>query len=72
MTPAKVCRTTRKKAVNVSREFTPEHEKNYKELSTSVAAAFPEMKGKDLVSNFVHLCAVKIKFLHGCSVLRQH
>jgi hypothetical protein len=25
------------------------------------------MKGKDLVSNFVRLCAVEIKFLHGCS-----
>jgi hypothetical protein len=28
----------------------------------------PEMKGKDLVSNFVRLCAVEIKFMHGCSV----
>jgi hypothetical protein len=37
-------------------------------LSTSVAVALPEMKGKDLVSNFVRLCAVEIKFLHGCSV----
>jgi hypothetical protein len=26
------------------------------------------MKGKDLVSNFVRLCAVEIKFLHGCGV----
>jgi hypothetical protein len=26
------------------------------------------MKGKDLVSNYVRLCAVEIKFLHGCSV----
>jgi hypothetical protein len=33
-------------------EFTPEHEKNYKELSKSVLAALPEMKGKDLVLNF--------------------
>ena len=52
----------------MSLEFTPEHEKSYKELSTSVAVALPEMKGKDLVSNFVRLCAVEIKFLHGCSV----
>jgi hypothetical protein len=57
-----------KKVVNTSLEFTPEHEKSYKELSTSVAVALPEMKGKDLVSIFVRLCAVEIKFLHGCSV----
>jgi hypothetical protein len=35
----------------MSLEFTPEHEKNYTELSTAVAVALPEMKGKDLVSN---------------------
>ncbi len=35
----------------MSLEFTPEHEKSYKELSTSVAVALPEMKGKDLVPN---------------------
>jgi hypothetical protein len=52
----------------MSLEFTPEHEKNYQELSTSVAVALPEMKGNDLVSNFVRICAVEIKFLHGCSV----
>ncbi len=52
----------------MSLKLTPEHEKNYKELSTSVVVALPEMKGKDLVSNFVRLCAVEIKFLHGCSV----
>jgi hypothetical protein len=55
----------------MSLEFTPEHEKNYIVLSTSVAVALPEMKGKDLVSNLVCLCAqcaVEIKFLHGCSV----
>jgi hypothetical protein len=57
-----------KKAVNMSLEVTPEHEKSYKELSTSVAVALPEMKVKDLVSNFVRLCAVEIRFLHRCSV----
>jgi hypothetical protein len=70
-----------KNAVNMSLKFTPEHEKNYKELSTSAAVALSEIKGKDLVSNFVQsrssfctavaclgLCAVEIKFLHGCSV----
>jgi hypothetical protein len=30
--------------------------------------ALPEMKGKNLVSNFVRLCAVETKFLHCCSV----
>ncbi len=55
-------------SIGLDREFTPEHEKSYNELSTSVAVAFPEMKGKDPVSNFVLLCAVEIKFLHGCSV----
>jgi hypothetical protein len=52
----------------MSLEFLPEHEKSYKELSTPVAVALPEMKGKDLMSNFFLLCAVEIKFLHGCSV----
>jgi hypothetical protein len=52
----------------MSLEFTPEHEKNCKELGTSVAVALPEMKGKDLVSNSVLLCAVEIMFLHCCSV----
>jgi hypothetical protein len=56
-----------KKTVNMSLEFTPEHEKSYKELSTSVAVALPEIKGKDLVSNFVRLCAVELKFLHSCT-----
>jgi hypothetical protein len=58
-----------KKAVNMSLEFTTVHEKSYKELSTSVAVALPEMKGKDLVSNFVRLCVVEIKFLHGCRLV---
>ncbi len=33
-----------KKAGNMSREFTPEHDKSYKELSTSVTVALPEIK----------------------------
>jgi hypothetical protein len=44
-----------RKAVNMSLEFYPEHEKNNKEMSTAVAVALPEMKGKDLESNFVSL-----------------
>ncbi len=57
-----------KKAIDTSLEFAPEHEKKHKELSTSVAAALPEMKGKDLVLNIVRLCTVEIKFLHSCSM----
>ncbi len=53
----------------MSLEFTTVHEKSYKELSTSVAVALPEMKGKDLVSNFFRLCVVEIKFLHGCRLV---
>ncbi len=65
MTPRNHLQNQEKKAVNMSLEFIPEHEKSYKELSTSVAVALPEMKGKDLVSNFVRLCAVEIKFSLG-------
>ncbi len=35
-----------KKAGNMSLEFTPEHDKSYTELSTSVAVALPEIKTK--------------------------
>ena len=45
----------------MSLEFKPEHKKSYKELSAAVAVALPEMKGKDLVSNFVRLRAVEIQ-----------
>jgi hypothetical protein len=42
----KTLQNQEKKAVNMSLEFTPDHEKSYKELSTSVAVALPEMKGQ--------------------------
>jgi hypothetical protein len=61
----KTMQNQEKKAVNMSLEFTPEHE----ELSSSVAVALPEMKGKDLVSNFVRLCAVEIKFCTAVACL---
>jgi hypothetical protein len=64
----KALQNQEKNAINMSLEFTPQHEKNYTELSTSVAVTLSDMKGRDLGSNFVRLCAVEIKLLHGWSV----
>ena len=48
-------------------DFTPQHVKDYEELSKTVLSNFNKMDGNESVMRFVRLCAIEIKFLYGCS-----
>ena len=48
-------------------DFSPQHAKDYEELSKDVLANCNKMEGNDSVIRFVRLCAIDIKYLYGCS-----
>ena len=48
-------------------DFSPQHAKDYEELSKTVLDNFKKMECTDSVLRFVRLCAIDIKYLYGCS-----